>query len=138
MTEKNHQKEYTKLFTPSQLKYKIVPKIHLTKPFSKYDKSINKYGVKCGQTLAQWESKGWITKHDPYGWFQWYCQFFKGRRIEGEDERQIQRWLNFAGPKGRFSQRLKNMVKHKNTKPDDPSISPVIRQSLLHWAWEYK
>lgn len=139
VTQKNYQHRYRKYFTTLELKKnKIIPSHHLTRPFQDYDKSINKYQVKCGQTLEQWESKNWITKHDPYGWFEWYCNFFLGRRIPEEDARQIKRWLQFAGPKGRFSQRLKNMVKKKNTQPDDITVSPVIRQSLHHWAYELK
>jgi hypothetical protein len=34
----------------------------------KYDAAKNKYGVKCGADLAEWESSGWITNLDPYGW----------------------------------------------------------------------
>ena len=139
VTQKNYKNRYRNYFTQSELtKNKINPDTHLTKPFLEYDKSVNKYPVKCGQTLEQWESKNWITKHDPYGWFEWFINFFEGRRIKEEDERQIQRWLKFAGPKGRFSQRLRNMVKKKNTNPSDPTISPVIRQSLHHWAFELK
>mmetsp|Transcript_20815 Transcript_20815/g.47263 ORF Transcript_20815/g.47263 Transcript_20815/m.47263 type:complete len:320 (-) Transcript_20815:341-1300(-) len=35
-----------------------------------YRKDINKYGVKCGGSLGMWESSGWISDSDPYGWFQ--------------------------------------------------------------------
>ena len=139
VTQKNYPNRHSKYFSKYILqKNKIDPKTHLTKPFPDYDKKINKYQVKCGQTLEQWESKNWITKHDPYGWFEWYCNFFQGRRLEEEDKRQIDRWLKFAGPKGRFSQRLRNMVKKNSTttNPTDPKISPVIRQSLLHWGFE--
>ena len=39
-----------------------------------------------------WESSGWINPCDPYGWFQWYCWFYLGRRTS-DDERQIGRRL---------------------------------------------
>ena len=99
-----------------------------------YDKKVNKYGVKCGSTLEAWENSGWIVKQDPYGWFQWYCRFYRGRRTD-DDKRQVQRWLNFAGPKGRFKNNLLNMIKKKGTTKNDYSVSPVIRQALQHWAY---
>ena len=102
---------------------------------SKYDKKINKYGVKCGSELEDWEKSGWMHEQDPYGWFQWYCRFYMGRRTD-DDERQIKRWLALAGPKGRFKNRLVNMIKNKDAKYDDPNISPVIRQTLLHWGYQ--
>lgn len=34
----------------------------------KYDPSVNKYGVKCGQSLDEWLSKGWIdVNFDSHG-----------------------------------------------------------------------
>tara|TARA_B100001093_G_C26781801_1_gene994944 strand:- start:712 stop:1254 length:543 start_codon:yes stop_codon:yes gene_type:complete len=98
-------------------------------------KKLNKYGVKAGSSLSDWESKNWIKSQDPYGWVQWYCRFYSGRRSE-DDNRQIQRWLNFAGPKGRFRINLMNKINKKNAKYDDYSVSPVIRQGLLHWGYE--
>lgn len=133
ITNKEYKDRHKKYFSESFLK-KYKPEKYLTKSFDKYDKTVNKYNVKCGQTLEQWEKNKWIKEHDPYGWFEWYCNFHKGRRIKGEDERQIKRWLNFAGPKGRFKKRLINMIKNKNAKFNDITISPVIRQSLQHWG----
>ena len=100
-----------------------------------YRTEVNKYGVKCGGSLGMWESSGWISDSDPYGWFQWYCRFYQGRRCS-DDARQISRWLKSAGPKGRFRSQLCNKILAAKTKHDDVSISPVVRQTLLHWGLE--
>lgn len=102
---------------------------------STYDKKINKYKVKCGSSLEAWETSGWIDKQDPYGWFQWYCRYSTGRRT-ADDERQIKRWLKLAGPNGRFRKTLMNKIIKNNTTYDDFTISPVIRQVLLHWGYQ--
>tara|TARA_B100001123_G_scaffold450300_1_gene619949 strand:- start:8389 stop:8994 length:606 start_codon:yes stop_codon:yes gene_type:complete len=99
-----------------------------------YDKRANRFGVSCGTSLDMWENKGWINEQDPYGWVQWYCRFFKGRRSP-DDDRQIRRWKAFAGEKGRFRNQLINLVISRETSHDDESVSPVIRQSLQHWAY---
>ena len=44
-----------------------------------YDEGVNTYKVKCGGSLEMWETSGWITEQDPYGWFMWYCRFYLGR-----------------------------------------------------------
>jgi hypothetical protein len=107
---------------------------------STYNKNINKFKVKCGGSLGMWESSGWISDSDPYGWFQWYCNFYNGRRCS-DDERQISRWLKSAGPKGRFRSQLCNKIFAKGggsgnsmKSLNDYSVSPVIRQTLLHWG----
>jgi len=102
---------------------------------STYSKKINKYGVKCGSSLEAWEESNWIVKQDPYGWFQWYCRYYMGRRSE-DDERQIKRWLALTGPNGRFKRRLMNEIIKKKKRYNDVSVSPVIRQVLLHWGYE--
>lgn len=35
-----------------------------------YDVDQNRFGVKAGQTLSDWEKSGWINEQDPRGWFQ--------------------------------------------------------------------
>ena len=107
----------------------------LTKPYGEYDKNINKYKVKVGQTLANWEAKKWITKYDPYGWFQWYCNYSLGRRTP-DDLRQLERWHGLAGPNGRFRKYLITLIVKKNGKWNDYSISPKIRQTLQHWGYK--
>ncbi len=102
-----------------------------------YRTNINKYQVKCGGSLGMWESSGWISDIDPYGWFQWYCRFYRGRR-SSDDERQISRWMKSAGFKGRFRSQLCNkiLLSPKPNAISDFTISPVIRQTLLHWGIE--
>ncbi|GAG41400.1 unnamed protein product, partial [marine sediment metagenome] len=81
--------------------WKGIPNDWMTRDWEEYDKSINKYNVKVGTTLEFWEEKKWITKNNPYGWVQWYCDFYKGKRSP-DDEWQISRWTKTAGPNSRF------------------------------------
>lgn len=107
-------------------------------PFEEYNTKLNKYKVKVGSTLELWEEKEWIRSSHPYGWIQWYVEFYegKGRKNEQENRRQIDRWKKLAGPNGRFRKRLINMIQKKKKKFNDYSISPKIRQTLLHWGYE--
>ena len=99
---------------------------------SYYDVSVNKYGVKCETSLRFWENKGWINKIDLYGWFQWYFKYWLGRRSK-DDKRQINRWKKIVS---RFRGKLVKMIRDAGSKFDDYSISPKIRQILLHWGYE--
>lgn len=101
----------------------------------KYNIPTNKYGVKAGQDQAFWEAKGWIHEQDPRGWFQWYCRFFEGRRSL-DDGRQIKRWAACASERGRWRNQLCSRVRKEGGRFDDPHIAAVIRQTLLHWAYE--
>jgi len=107
----------------------------LARPWSQYDARVNKYGAKCGNTLEEWETSGWIKSQDPYGWFQWYCRFFQGRRTE-DDARQISRWLKVCGPTGRWKGNLIAKCLKQGRRFNDPTVAPAVRQSLLHWAYE--
>jgi len=99
-----------------------------------YRNEINKYKVKCGGDLNMWESSGWIKKQDPYGWYHWYCRFYLGRRTE-DDERQMKRWANCTGAKGRWKNNLIGKIFRGGKKFDDFKVSPVVRQILLHWGY---
>lgn len=91
------------------------------------DEKLNYFGVNASQPLSEWQRKGWIYPEDPHGWFLWYCRYFVGRRIEGEDLRQIGRWKNM---KRHVSQVRKYCI------PGDESCRPRQRQALLHWAYD--
>ena len=55
-----------------------------------------------------------------------------GRRSK-DDERQINRWKRIVS---RFRGKLVKMIKDASNKFDGYSISPKIRQILLHWGYE--
>ena len=99
-----------------------------------YNEEVNTYKKKCGGDLDMWESSGWIKEQDPYGWFQWYCRFYVGRRTD-DDERQIKRWSNCTGLKGRWKNTLIGKIVKAECAYDNIAISPVIRQVLQHWAY---
>ena len=93
---------------------------------------MNKYKVKAGTLLRFWEDKGWINEIDPYGWFERYFRNWLGRRSE-DDKRQINRWKKILS---RFRGKLVKMIRDTGSKFDDYSVSPKIRQILLHWDYE--
>jgi hypothetical protein len=90
------------------------------------DIALNYFGVDASQPLAEWTRKGWIHADDPRGWFQWYCRYYRGRRIE-DDARQIGRW--------KAIRRHVRQVQ-KNCEPGDVFCRPRQRQALLHWAYD--
>jgi hypothetical protein len=120
----NHQSKYSFLQNISKDKY--AGKV--------YDKNINKYKVKVGTTYEFWMEKGWIDEEiDPYGWIEWYCNFWLGRRSR-DDDRQIQRWKNIAGENGRFRKQLQNKIDELGK--NDENIYKGMRQTLLHWGFD--
>ena len=69
---------------------------------------------------------------DRYGRFQWYFRYRFGIRSL-DDKRQINRWKGIVS---RFKGKLVKMIKNANGRFDDYSISPKVRQILLHWGYE--
>jgi hypothetical protein len=130
VTGKSYKNEHVKY--PKSW-WKGIPEAHLTSDTC--DVSINKYKVSVGTSLEFWESKNWINKLHPYGWVQWYCDFYQGKR-GSDDERQIQRWKNLAGPRGRFMRFLVTQIVKKGAKWNDETVSPKIRQVLQHWGYK--
>lgn len=93
----------------------------------KKDKSLNCFKVEASMSLSVWKEKGWIYKDDPRGWFQWYCRYYMGRRLEKEDQRQIKRW--------------KAMVRHIAQVKNKCMVGDYLcntrqRQALLHFAYD--
>ncbi len=92
-----------------------------------HDPSLNFFGVDASQSRQEWQRKGWIYEEDPRGWFQWYCRYYLGRRISGEDARQIKRWKNMT----RHIAQIRNA-----DRPGDWSCRTRQRQAVLHWAYD--
>lgn len=93
----------------------------------KKNAKLNYFGVMAGKPLSYWQQKGWIYEDDPRGWFQWYCRYYQGRRLEKEDVRQIKRW--------RMMKRHETQLR-KNCEEGDPFCRPRQRQALLQWAYD--
>ena len=91
------------------------------------DPDLNYFGVDASQPLSEWRRKGWIFRDDPRGWFQWYCRYYMGRRLEGEDARQIKRWKAIR----RHIRQIE-----RNCEPGDISCRRRQRQAVLHWAYD--
>lgn len=96
----------------------------------KYSPKLNQFKTRSGMDYNYWKEMNWMHEDDPYGWFEWYCKYYSGRRHE-DDDRQITRWQNFCGKTGRWKDRIYNRI--HETK--DWKISPRIQQSLLHWGY---
>ncbi|MBD3262854.1 hypothetical protein GF374_00565 [Candidatus Woesearchaeota archaeon] len=93
-----------------------------------HDSNLNYFKTDASQPLSVWRKKGWINEmHDPRGWFQWYCRYYMGRRVDYEDKKQIKRWKAFK----RHIAQVK-----KNCRKKDFNCRPKQRQSLLHWAYD--
>jgi hypothetical protein len=97
-------------------------------PKDEPDATIDHFGVKSRQPLSEWKKKGWTTDLSPYGWFQWYCLYWTGRRNDKEDTLQIGRWKSFIA-------RHQGQVDAKCT-PKDRTCNTRQRQGLLQWAWD--
>ena len=92
----------------------------------KPDEKINCFGVKSRQPLSVWKQKGWIIEPDVRGWFQWYCRYYMGRRLEDVDKMQIKRWKSFKRHKIQLMKHCMVM---------DFECRKKQRQALLQWAY---
>lgn len=106
------------------------------KQFPPNDK-LNYYAIKSRQPLSVWADNGWLTKHSPNGWFEWYIKFCLGRRLGevtihsksvNEDRWQINRWRSFVA-------RHMGQI-HAHCTLTDKSCHTKQRQGLLQWGWD--
>ena len=90
------------------------------------DPALNFFGVDASQPLSVWRDKGWLHPDDPRGWFQWYCRYFRGRRMS-DDARQIGRWKAMR-------RHVRQIERH--CERGDLLCRRRQRQALLHWAYD--
>ncbi len=90
------------------------------------DPKLNFFKVDASKPLSYWRRKGWIHPDDPRGWFQWYCRYWMGRRME-DDARQIKRWKAIR----RHIAQIR-----KACDKGDLFCRPRQRQAVLHWAYD--
>ena len=93
----------------------------------RHEPELNHFGINASLPLSEWQARHWIYPADPRGWFQWYCRYFMGRRLPGEDDRQIARWRAFR----RHAAQVR-----KNCLPGDDTCRPKQRQALMNWAYD--
>lgn len=90
-----------------------------------YNRKLNAFGVRSGLTYEEWMANGWIKPQDPFGWVNWYVNFYYGRRSD-DDLRQIRRWVSF---KPRHTATLL-----RTGSPENLKHGHRTRQNLLHWG----
>ena len=64
--------------------------------------------------------------------FEGYFRYWLGRRSQ-DGKRKINRWKRIVSS---FRGKLVTIIKDAGSQFDDYSISPKIRQILIHWSYE--
>lgn len=104
------------------------------------DVTKNAFKIKSRLSLQKWRHNKWIPiadgDNDIRGWFQWYCRYWIGRRIEHIDKIQIARYNAFTRHRGQILASYKRLGKNRPyTVAQKREHRPRQRQALLQWAY---
>lgn len=130
-----NEKEFSKILNlipnfADQIDSEIQSKILL----SPQNFSLNRFGINAGLDHTAWIENKWIISDDPYGWFNWYIQFYYGRRHK-DDFRQINRYRSFVK---RHWGMLNGFCEKANVPMDQAEFKyQKTCQGLLQWGWNH-
>jgi hypothetical protein len=110
-----------------------------------YDVQANKFKVGCEDMTDEWWAAGEtqlarLTKLEnetdaKTGWFQWYCRFYQGRRVQC-DEMYTQKWRRRVGRYGIWRRLVLRSYRGDGTQEPSLACDPNLLQTCHHWAFE--
>ena len=122
-----------KWYRKSQKEFEQLKDIDQKYYFSSYhDVSVIKHGVKCGTFLRFWKIKVGLMKLILMVGFSGILNagWVEDRKMKKDKLIDAKKIVS------RFKGKLVKIIKDVGSKYDDSSVSPRIRQILLHWGYE--
>lgn len=106
-------------------------------PIEKYDAASfdvnnNYFQVNADQRRRDFNMPNEFRMIDPFGWFQWYCNFFYGRKT-GADVHRSAQWKDELQTIMFYINKACELQEKPLT---DLTVEPVWRQQALNFGWD--